>query len=492
MSWELRHMKLKVCFCNKTVLKTDITRFAPVWASYLLGLAMMVLLQFSGGSDDTAKTSIVHDFNRLCMLGVGVNGLYALVVVQALFGDLLNPRLCNALHAMPVTRDGYYGAHLIAGVLFALVPNCLVLLPTSLLLPRQVASVALLALLALSLQYIFYLGTALTAVQLAGNRIGMVLIYGILNFATVLLYWFVAMVFTPLIYGKDISISWIARICPTVAMYEGNYFNAIDHSYYLGDTYHYVFDGISMGDVWLKAAICAGLGVEIDYAFQALENVPEGFSVPEGRSKPWGTGQAVLACKGIIKEPFAVINADDYYGKEAFVRLHDFLQGYTPDKPGDLAMAGFVLKNTLSDNGAVTRGICQMNDAHYLTGVLETSGIEKTADGAAAGGKSIDIDSLVSMNMWALTPEFVDLLESGFVEFFEKAAPANPLKAEYLLPIYIDELLHADKVSVKVLPTHDKWFGVTYAEDKQTVIDSFARLVADGVYKKDLFSDLKK
>ena len=200
----------------------------------------------------------------------------------------------------------------------------------------------------------------------------------------------------------------------------------------------------------------------------------------------------MLACKGIIKEPFAVINADDYYGKEAFVRLHDFLQGYTPDKPGDLAMAGFVLKNTLSDNGAVTRGICQMNDAHYLTGVLETSGIEKTADGAAAGGKSIDIDSLVSMNMWALTPEFVDLLESGFVEFFEKAAPANPLKAEYLLPIYIDELLHADKVSVKVLPTHDKWFGVTYAEDKQTVIDSFARLVADGVYKKDLFSDLKK
>lgn len=254
-------MKLKVCFCNKTVLKTDITRFAPVWASYLLGLAMMVLLQFSGGSDDAAKTSIVYDFNRLCMLGVGINGLYALVVVQALFGDLLNPRLCNALHAMPVTRDGYYGAHLIAGLLFALVPNCLVLLPTSLLLPRQVSSVSLLALLALSLQYIFYLGTALTAVQLAGNRIGMVLIYGILNFATVLLYWFVAMVFIPLTYGKDISISWVARICPTVAMYEGTYFAPVDHSYYIGDTYHYVFDGISMGDVWLKAAVCAGLGV---------------------------------------------------------------------------------------------------------------------------------------------------------------------------------------------------------------------------------------
>ncbi|HRL03492.1 MAG TPA: sugar phosphate nucleotidyltransferase [Gemmiger formicilis] len=232
--------------------------------------------------------------------------------------------------------------------------------------------------------------------------------------------------------------------------------------------------------------------VEVEYAYQEYDSLPDGFVPPEGRTKPYGTVHAVLVAKDLIHEPFAVINADDYYGKEAFVRLHDFLQGYTPDKPGDLAMAGFVLKNTLSDNGAVTRGICQMNDAHYLTGVLETSGIEKTADGAAAGGKSIDIDSLVSMNMWALTPEFVELLESGFVEFFEKAAPANPLKAEYLLPIYIDELLHADKVSVKVLPTHDKWFGVTYAEDKQTVIDSFARLVADGVYKKDLFSDLKK
>ena len=228
--------------------------------------------------------------------------------------------------------------------------------------------------------------------------------------------------------------------------------------------------------------------VEVEYAYQEYDSLPDGFVPPEGRTKPYGTVHAVLVAKDLIHEPFAVINADDYYGKEAFVRLHDFLQGYTPDKPGDLAMAGFVLKNTLSDNGAVTRGICQMNDAHYLTGVLETGGIEKTADGAAAGGKSIDIDSLVSMNMWALTPEFVELLESGFVEFFEKAAPANPLKAEYLLPIYIDELLHADKVSVKVLPTHDKWFGVTYAEDKQTVIDSFARLVADGVYKKDLFS----
>ena len=174
------------------------------------------------------------------------------------------------------------------------------------------------------------------------------------------------------------------------------------------------------------------------------------------------------------------------------MQLHDFLQGYDPAQPGRLCMAGFVLKNTLSDNGAVTRGICQMNADHYLTGVLETSGIEKTADGAAAGGKAIDIDSLVSMNMWGLTPAFVDLLEQGFGEFFAKTAPGNPLKAEYLLPIYIDELLQEGKVSVKVLPTHDRWFGVTYAEDKQTVVDSFAQLIAGGVYRKNLFSDLKK
>ena len=233
--------------------------------------------------------------------------------------------------------------------------------------------------------------------------------------------------------------------------------------------------------------ICAGLGVEIDYAFQALENVPEGFSVPEGRSKPWGTGQAVLACKGIIKEPFAVINADDYYGKEAFVQIHNFLQGYTPDKPNALSMAGFVLKNTLSDNGAVTRGVCQMNAEGYLTDVVETSGIEKTADGAAVEGKAIDPESLVSMNFWGLTPEFVKVLEDGFVEFFEKSVPANPLKAEYLLPIYIDELLHADKVSVKVLPTHDKWFGVTYREDKPLVVEAIARKTAEGQYPEKLW-----
>lgn len=237
--------------------------------------------------------------------------------------------------------------------------------------------------------------------------------------------------------------------------------------------------------------ICAGLGVELGYAFQELDALPTGVTLPEGRTKPWGTGQAVLACKDQLDGPFAVINADDYYGKQAFVLLHDFLETYTPEKPGDLCMAGFVLKNTLSDNGAVTRGICRMNAEGYLTGVDETSGIEKTADGAQAGGKAVDPDSLVSMNMWGLTPEFADMLEQGFVEFFQGIA-GNELKAEYLLPIFIDSLLKQGKVSVKVLPTQDRWFGVTYQEDKPVVVESFAKLIEAGVYRKDLFSDLRK
>lgn len=254
-------MKLKVCFCNKTVLRTDITRFIPVWGSYCLALAMLVLLQFRRGGDDSAQAAVVYAFARLCTMGVAINGIYALIVVQALFGDLLTPRLCNSLHAMPVTRDGFYGAHLAAGLLFALVPNCLVLLPTAAILGGQLAPAALLTLLGLSLQYVFYLGTALVAVQLAGNRIGMVLIYGIINFATVLLYWFVAMVFVPLIYGKDISVSWMARICPTVSMFNTEYFSSLDTTDIIGGNYFYHFEGVQIGNQWQRPAVCAGLGI---------------------------------------------------------------------------------------------------------------------------------------------------------------------------------------------------------------------------------------
>ena len=233
--------------------------------------------------------------------------------------------------------------------------------------------------------------------------------------------------------------------------------------------------------------------VEIAYAFQDLKALPEGIECPEGRTKPWGTGQAVLACDGLIHEPFAVINADDYYGKEAFVQIHDFLLDYTPEKPDHLAMAGFILKNTLSDNGGVTRGICAVNEEGYLTDVEETKNIEKTSTGARVGDREIDPNVNVSMNFWGLTPEFVNTLKEGFVEFFEniKGDEAKELKGEYLLPIYIDELLKKGKVSVKLLETQDKWFGVTYKEDKPVVVESFAKLIADGVYRKDLFSDLQ-
>nr|WP_178632488.1 sugar phosphate nucleotidyltransferase [uncultured Mediterraneibacter sp.] len=242
--------------------------------------------------------------------------------------------------------------------------------------------------------------------------------------------------------------------------------------------------------------ICSDLNVEIEYAFQERENLPEGIECPADRTKPWGTGQAVLACKDVLHEPFAVINADDYYGKEAFTKLHTFLENYTPEKANEFCMAGFILKNTLSENGAVTRGICETTADGLLTAVHETSNIVKTADGAAVNEDGtltpVDADSYVSMNMWGLTPEFIDLLEKGFVEFFEKTDAEKILKAEYLLPIYIDELLQKGEVSVKVLDSNDKWFGVTYKEDKDFVVDSFKKLIQNGVYKEKLFDDLLK
>ena len=225
--------------------------------------------------------------------------------------------------------------------------------------------------------------------------------------------------------------------------------------------------------------------IPVIYAYQELNALPEGYEVTEGRTKPWGTGQAVLMVKGLIDCPFLVINADDYYGKEGFKAVHEYLVN-----GGKSCMAGFVLKNTLSDNGGVTRGICKMDDQNNLTEVVETKNIVKTADGAEADGKVIDVDSLVSMNMWGLTPDFLDVLEEGFKEFFDKEVPGNPLKAEYLIPIFIGELLEQDKMSVKVLKTNDTWYGMTYHEDVAAVKDSFKKMLENGVYKADLFSDL--
>ena len=234
--------------------------------------------------------------------------------------------------------------------------------------------------------------------------------------------------------------------------------------------------------------VCAAHGVEVAYAFQALEAIPAGFAVPEGRTKPWGTGQAVLAARELISCPFAVINADDYYGKTAFHILHDWLN--QPHAPTEYSLAGFILKNTLSENGGVTRGICTVNADGYLTDVRETKNIMKTPEGASVEGTPIDAESHVSMNMWGLMPEFISLLEEGFEAFFTEAVPANPLKAEYLLPIYIGQLLREDRITVKVLETRDAWFGVTFKEDKPAVVASFKALLSSGVYTEDLYSDL--
>ena len=237
--------------------------------------------------------------------------------------------------------------------------------------------------------------------------------------------------------------------------------------------------------------ICNRLNVEFAYAYQELDDLPEEIKKPVDRSKPWGTGQAVLVCKDIIKEPFVVINADDYYGKEAYAEAFGYLTAEKEQSEKQkLCMVGFVLKNTLSENGGVTRGICKVDEQGMLTDIVETHQIEMVPEGAAVrteeGMQPIDIESPVSMNMWGLTPEFFHILEEGFEEFLSQI-PESDLKAEYLLPTIIGELLKEQKVEVKVLKSHDKWFGVTYKEDKEAVVEAIRSLVANGVYPEKLF-----
>ena len=241
--------------------------------------------------------------------------------------------------------------------------------------------------------------------------------------------------------------------------------------------------------------VCRRLKVEVGYAFQDLQAVPAGFTVPAGRSKPWGTGQAVLAAKELLHEPFMVINADDYYGKSAYPMLHDWLLQEHQDNA--FAMVGFTLENTLSDNGGVTRGLCRVEGNHsHVVDVVETRNIVKTKDGAQANGAEIDLHTMVSMNMWGFPakdgedPKFLEILERNFEEFFREEVSADPLKAEYLLPTLIGGLLREKKCTLKVLPSMDKWFGVTYKEDKASVMESFRQLIAEGVYREDLYSDL--
>lgn len=231
--------------------------------------------------------------------------------------------------------------------------------------------------------------------------------------------------------------------------------------------------------------------VEVEYAYQELNDIPERFQKKtEGRKKPWGTGQAILCCKDVVDEPFLVINADDYYGKEAYREAYAYLTGRKDDNAYEACMVGFVLKNTLSDNGGVTRGVCKVDEHRMLSEIVETSNIVKTAEGAAVqtedGAVPIDVESEVSMNMWGLSPKFFEVLDKGFNEFLEKLDPEN-LKGEYLLPTIIGDLLKEGKMRVEVRKSQDEWFGVTYKEDKPDVVASIQKLIKDGVYPEKLF-----
>ncbi|WP_295067327.1 sugar phosphate nucleotidyltransferase [Ruminococcus sp.] len=226
------------------------------------------------------------------------------------------------------------------------------------------------------------------------------------------------------------------------------------------------------------------LGVEIAYAFQETSNLPdiseELADTISSRSKPWGTGHAVLCAAEAIDAPFAVINADDYYGIEGFKKASEYLEN------NQYALVGYVLKNTLSDNGGVTRGVCTVSDGK-LVAINETKNIVKTVNGAEADGKKLDLNSLVSMNFWCYPQLFTDVLKEGFPHFLEDLK--DPMKDEYLLPIIADKMLR-EGVEYSVLPTTSQWFGVTYKEDKPSVMESLRQLCNAGVYREDLYSDL--
>jgi len=237
--------------------------------------------------------------------------------------------------------------------------------------------------------------------------------------------------------------------------------------------------------------------IQVEYVYQEMSDLPDGFRVPEGRKKPWGTGQAVLAARDVIHEPFCVINADDYYGKMAFREIHDYLvkcpERTSVHQPHHICMAGFILNNTLSDNGGVTRGLCEVDEEGRLDRIVETHNIIRHGGGAAVlyeGGtmKVLDPETPVSMNMWGFMPDFLDELAAGFPGFLkENIGTDRELKCEYLLPTIVGELLTKQKTLIDVLPIHDKWFGVTYQEDVPSVKASFRKLIEDGQYPEKLW-----
>ena len=233
--------------------------------------------------------------------------------------------------------------------------------------------------------------------------------------------------------------------------------------------------------------------MDVSYAYQELASIPEGYEVPEGRVKPWGTAHAVLSCISLIDGPFAVINADDYYGQEAFKLIYDYLASHQDDDKYRYTMVGYHLGNTVTDNGHVARGVCDMNEKGELIAINERTRIEKHDGGIAFtedDGETwnfVPADTTVSMNMWGFTKSILKEIEEGFPAFLDKGLKENPMKCEYFLPTVVSNLLGEDRATVAVLKSADKWYGVTYKEDKAAVVASVRALVDGGVYPEKLF-----
>lgn len=235
--------------------------------------------------------------------------------------------------------------------------------------------------------------------------------------------------------------------------------------------------------------------MEVAYAFQEITDLPEGFTVPDGRVKPFGTGHAVLSCKDQIDGPFAVINADDYYGAHAFKAIYDYLDSHSDDDKYRYTMVGYILENTLTENGHVARGVCTTDENHQLVGITERTRIERKGDGAAfteddgATWTTIPAGSIVSMNMWGFSESLMKELKERFPKFLEKNLPVNPLKCEFFLPSVVGELLTEERATVEVLKSEDKWYGVTYKEDKPVVMAAIRKLKEEGLYPEKLWEE---
>ena len=234
--------------------------------------------------------------------------------------------------------------------------------------------------------------------------------------------------------------------------------------------------------------------MEIRYAYQELDKLPQGYTVPEGRTKPWGTCHAVVCAREAIgSAPFAVINADDYYGKAAFREIYNYLSAHGDDGKYRYCMVGYELGKTVTDNGSVARGVCQVNGDGYLESVVERTKIEKYADGirfTEDDGKTwtpLGDKTTVSMNMWGFTPSFAAESQARFPAFLDKALEENPMKGEYFLPSTVSALLAEDKATVKMLYSPDKWYGVTYAADKPVVVEALRTMTAQGLYPDGLW-----